>query len=235
MAAWGGNARALVAETSQRAPDAGSLTARDVFLDQLRGLAVVLMIIDHVLAVGTAAVLARGLPVSIVVIDDARFFRLTITRLALPLFMVVSGYLLADRDRPSRRRQGQLLAAAVVAQILFAPLPGLSDVDVLVVVFVVQLAWPVLRASPVVFAALGMVAAVNVATLPFGWTGYSPALVAALMCLGALAARTKDRGAERARRMPLPKWLAAVGRRPLTAYVGHLAVIWVFVQLFHVQ
>lgn len=201
-------------------------------LDQYRGIAVLLMVADHVLAIGVAVALLHGTPLSPAAVSRLRLVRLTVTRLALPLFAGVSGYLLADRDGPSSRRRLQLVAAAVVAQVLFAPLPGMSDVDVLVVIVVAQLAWPLVRRRPAEAACAGIVLAFNLPSLPHGWTGYSPMLVLAFMCVGALAA-DRDRVRRDAPPEPLrlPGWVSAIGRRPLTAYLAHLGVLWVAVHL----
>jgi hypothetical protein len=168
-------------------------------LDKLRGLAIVLMVVDHV-AVQT------GSP---------WFVRTLVTRPALPLFLLVAGMLW----RPGlRRRHLQLAAAAGSATVLGAQL-GMVAPDVLVVIGIGLAAMPLAVRWPVVTLAL---AAIQPTTWPL-WQGYEPGTVLVLLYLGhALATRTplELRWADR-----LPWWTAVVGRFPLTVYVGHLAVL----------
>lgn len=172
-------------------------------LDRLRGLAVVMMVLDHALIH-----VPSGLPV-----------RLTVTRVALPLFCVVAGTL--------AQRSGRLRRPAVVAIVGVAVMPveaaagiGVPGPLFLVglVVLAVRLAggrWR--RVWPVVAA----VAVLQPVTWPTGATGYQLGTVVALVVIGTLLdAQRVGRLGER-----LPGVFALAGRWPVTIYAMHVAAL----------
>ncbi len=184
---------------------------RDVRLDVLRGLAVVLMVVDHV----AGMVLALGGGVGLM------WLRVSVTRLSLPLFMLVAGVLWCRRARGlTWRRWFELVAVGAVVSTLL-PFAGLPAPDLLLVLaLVAPLARFVLR-WPVEAAVVGVVQAVN---LPVAWEAYQPGYVVLWLALGVLVA---ERGG-------VPLWvdrlrpaglLAGVGRRPLAWYLGHVVVV----------
>jgi hypothetical protein len=176
---------------------------RDAALDRLRGTAIALMVLDHLLAWGEVGFCVQA----------------TVTRASLPLFMLVSGNLMAERVLPSIGRAAQLAAAACASTWLVAGLPFMAPVDVLVSFCLALLAWPAARLAP----ACALVVCVVVMGIAPMNSGYSPFELLALMLVGAM---TFDVGSWLYRfGCALPWWLAAFGRWPLTWYVGHLAVI----------
>jgi hypothetical protein len=80
---------------------------RHAGLDSLRGLAIALMIVDHF----------AGIVLQISIHDSLRLA----TRLSMPLFCVLMGYFLQTERRLRLDRLGQILAAAIVANLLFWP------------------------------------------------------------------------------------------------------------------
>ncbi|HBJ36457.1 MAG TPA: hypothetical protein DDZ51_17245 [Planctomycetaceae bacterium] len=107
---------------------------RNAALDSVRGLAIVLMIVDHV------AVISFDIPIGT---DNVRL----VTRLALPLFAIVFGFFLIDPSlslsqrktttkvaAPNRstwaafRRPAQILVAAFAANLLFVPEYGRLEI-----------------------------------------------------------------------------------------------------------
>lgn len=188
-------------------------TARSVRvagLDRLRGLAVVLMVLDHVLLI----VVGGGL---------ALVLRLSVTRLSLPLFCVVAGALVVDR--PRWRRLGAVVLAGYVAMVIGYPL-GIGQPDVLVVLAVALAVAPlVVRVG---WALPGLCwCLLQATTWPFPWRGYQPGVVLGLVLVGHLAGRERlGRIGDR-----LPEVFERVGRRPLAWYLGHLLVLGLAVAL----
>ena len=178
---------------------------RDVRLDLLRGAAVGLMVLDHAL----------------LVIGGPHVVRLTITRLALPLFMIVAGYLLGQRggQRPSSRRVLAVGACGVATTTMFH-LMGLPTPDVLLTFVAVLMVYPLLSRWPLQLATLGLLQAVNI---PIPWTGYQPGYLLLWVGLGVLTFRAGIALPT----LRLPSWVAAVGRQPLRWYVGNLAALFV--------
>lgn len=164
-----------------------------------------LMILDHALAVGGAPWWTRVGP----------------TRASLPLFMLVSGWLLCGRSRPSDVRCVQL-AIATVAAAPASLLAGLGAPDILLVYSMALVGWHFFRANAALATVVGLVASV---TFPVSWYGYHPGYVLGLLGIGALmrAGSSGQRYFQWGER--LPAWTERLGQIPLTAFV---ASTWLF-------
>lgn len=168
-------------------------------LDRLRGLAIVLMLVDHT-----------------VWLAGAEWARGTVTLLAVPLFMGIAGYLWRPGWRP---RYEQVALAAGISGAL-ALYMGLAAPVFLVVIV---LALPIVAALhrwPAPAAMLGVLQALY---WPVGWAGAEVGLVVACMMIGRL---WRQAGGQEWRVGDLlPAWLGTVGRWPLTWYTGHMAAM----------
>lgn len=149
--------------------EAAARPARLHALDALRGLAIVLMTIDH------AAAMFGGMRIEP---GNVRFF----TRLAEPLFVVLFGYMLAGRGR--RRvlsRAGTVALAALAVNLLFAStfhrLDILATFLVAIGVYMVLGDWLVLLLPAFFFAAWDPAGALF---------DYLPAVVVSQVALGML-------------------------------------------------
>lgn len=183
--------------------------ARLTVLDRLRGLAVLLMLLDHGLFLSMT--LHPG--------GDLRSdLRSTVTRFSMPLFMVVSGFLL---ERTSRRRAVTVLfAALLVSVVLLVCWPEFAQPEILTLwVLLFPLRSLFLR-FPLETVVLGVL---QVLHLPVGWPGYEPGLVAVFLAVGVLA-RDRVEVLSRPARL-LPRWLEVVGRHSLGVYVFHLVLL----------
>lgn len=180
---------------------------RQLAPDVLRGLAIALMVLDHVVAL----------------YDPASLLRLP-TRLAMPLFMVLAGFYLSPRF--SARHVLVFVAAAVSVPPIW--ILSLSDVPILVVFCVVYL--PVQLFRP--FPCLGMaLAACAWLLIPSPWWGYHPAAVAFWLFLGLwvrsgrpLLFGSRGETVQIARFNPVGL-LAYAGRYPLSIYLIHLYIL----------
>lgn len=188
--------------TRARAGDGQNLhPARARHLDALRGLAVVLMVADHLcLLVGEVGLL----------------FRLTGGRLAMPLFFLLAGHLV--------QRVGKRTAwVALVGLALPLLAPWIDSPNVLLWYAVGAC---VVVAARVVGLPLWLVAAVALAfsanryELLLPGQGYDPLALVGLMALGAWLPRDAFDFARR-----LPGFLAYAGRYPLSVYVGHVLAL----------
>jgi uncharacterized membrane protein len=197
----------------------GDQKQRIVTLDVWRGVAIALMILDHV-----CAALEVRHP------ENPYLFatRLIITRPAMPLFMLVSGYLMVT-SLPSARRIFQVAAAAVLVNVLWFTLPmgtNVPDILVLWLMFAITAKW--WTRFPVVFAAIGLLQTIN---WEIPWDAYQPGYVLTFLCLGVLAQKSAT---------PIPslaeldKPFAAIGRHPLGLYVAHIVLIAAAVTAFQI-
>ncbi|MCB1026885.1 MAG: heparan-alpha-glucosaminide N-acetyltransferase domain-containing protein [Microthrixaceae bacterium] len=186
---------------------------RDRTIDAIRGLAIILMIADHTLGFAQNTDMAQ---------PWMTVARLSITRAALPAFMVCSGILLAGHS-VSSRRWAQVLVAAVLVN-TGALVAGMSEFvpDILALWCLVMLLAGPVRRAPATAAVLGMLQAVYW-RVPIGT--YQPGWIVAFVAIGVLVARSGDREVLEPLGHRLPEWVAVMGRRPLSWYVGHLAVL----------
>lgn len=171
---------------------------RDDRLDRLRGLAILLMIGDHVC----------------MWIPDGGVYRYTLGRLAMPLFFVLAGHL-------ARRVHARHAGIALLGVGLPLVCPWLDHPNVLtwwaIGVGLLELARR-LGVPLWSFVLLGLVMGAN----GFGLHGYTyePTALFGLMAAGAMIPRASFAWAAR-----LPPWLARPGRHPIPAYVGQAVAI----------
>lgn len=182
---------------------------RLVFLDRVRGLAVLLMIVDHLLLFSLTLAPAADLRVDL---------RSTLTRLSMPLFMVVSGFLLNGVSR--RRVVAVAVVAAGLAPVLYVCWPEFAQPEILALWLLVFPLRSLLVRFPLELVFAGVL---QVLHLPVGWPGFEPGLLLVFLGLGVLA-RERPRSLELLGRL-LPGVFARFGRFPLSVYAGHLLLL----------
>lgn len=170
---------------------------RLVGLDAARGLAVLLMIGDHL-------ALWAGVPA----------YRFTLGRLAMPLFFVLAGYL-------SRRLRWRHLWVALIGVGLPLVVPWIDSPNVLLLWAVGSLIIWLWRQQGLPLWVL-LAAALTVEANGWGHMprAYEPAAMLGLMVCGAMMPASAWGWASR-----LPRQLAVLGRYPVSVYVGHLLLI----------
>ena len=121
-----------IAETSPHTQSEG----RNASLDTLRGIAIVLMVIDH------ATWIWFGLGIAETPIRFA-------TRLSMPLFCVLMGYFFRPKTTPNFRRLGQISLACLIANLVFWPYCG--RIEILSILLVCYLLFIATRQFFVIF------------------------------------------------------------------------------------
>jgi|TARA_R110000737_G_scaffold130778_1_gene162774 uncharacterized membrane protein len=187
--------------TATHTADTGTRTA---WIDRARGLAIVLMVLDH-------ALVAAG--------EHGHPLRYTATRAALPLFMLCAANVWRPGLRP--RRLAWMAAALAVELVTFPmiglPLPGimLGIIGVtLLLAAVPQIAdlrysWALTVASFVAWVFVPMPPELWIIAVTLGWWSLGN-------MAGWYGTPIPDRG---------PRALLTVGRHPIGFYIGHLAVL----------
>lgn len=167
----------------------------------MRGLALLLMMVDHL-------ALVYGAPWGV---------RELLTRLAMPLFMLVAGFLW----RPGWRwRHLEVFFAAVLATPYLWYIGG-ETVGILFVYLWALLCMPAVQRFPLLVLAVAIIQPI---TWPLAINLYQPGVVLALLALGYLA-RQHGFGRELVQiGSVLPSSLTVLGRWPLLIYVAHLYV-----------
>lgn len=192
-----------------------TVVRRDAWLDRVRGLAVVLMVVDH-LAVFLVHEWGNPAPYG----GLAQLIRYTLTRASLVLFMLVAGWLIEERGaRPRRIAEVLIGGAAVTAFGAWLDLP-IGRPDVLLLIGVALFFWRQIRRHPVTAIALGVV---QLTAWPVSWSGYQPGAVLALLAAGVVWNCWELDEIEWTDR--LPSWLAWPGRHALALYVAHIGAL----------
>lgn len=175
------------------------------------------MVIDHVFA-AIEVIDLGGLWGDVILVT-----RLTITRAAMPIFMVVSGITLVRYGVKSKRvLQAAVAALLINAMWITAPM-GAEPPDILILWVVAAATFSLWGKCPLPAIILGFIQAHY---LPVQWGGYQPGTIVMFMAVGTLAAsvtlpKLTSVGADRL--------LSFMGRHPLSFYVAHVTVIWLVV------
>lgn len=190
----------MATDTTVAATDtATGVGGRQIGLDAFRGLAILLMVLDHV------TMLAQG----------PDLIRDTLGRAAMPMFFILGGHL--------TRRVGWR-HAAILALGLWLPtlIPWLDDPNVLAWYALGAGLIALLRRAGIPVWALLVVGLTLGANhwLNTDPGSFNPWMLFGLMALGAMIPRASFAWTNR-----LPTWLAVIGRAPLRWYVGHAAVL----------
>ena len=175
-------------------------------LDILRGIAIALMVLDHVC----------------VVTGEGGIFRLTITRLSMPLFFLISGHLLSRIDWKRLVIVG-IIGACLPYYVTFIEVP---NVLFLYALFAPLIVWQKNKPRGLaVITAFGLGMYANGFGLIIG--AYAPFALLGLMALGRLMSRDlwiiQRWEGERVSRFVTPFTL--LGKYPLSIYVGHLIIL----------
>lgn len=178
---------------------------RSPALDRLRGLAIGCMVVDHV------ALLLGGLDV----------VRLSVGRLALPLFFLIAGHL-AARITFERATSWRHLGIATLGLLLPVVVSWVDSPNVLILWAAGCLllwGWRRLGLPAWGLVVVALTCAANGLVFQAG-RSFGILEVWALMALGSTLPRSSFGWGGR-----LPAFLGAVGRRPVLWYVGHLLVL----------
>lgn len=216
-------------------------SSRNGCLDSLRGLAIVLMVIDHV------AFLFFDSPIAV---DSIRFP----TRLSMPLFAVLMGYFLTARGEKGWSRLLQVAAATVAINIvyyeLYQQLEILASLLACTILFLGIGRWFAILALAVFVYPLdptttlfnfpmSVVACCVAQGVILRWQGWQIAMATSLFALAGLwlveppssyllyflpVATLLVAVGERYRELAVP-WVSGIGRYPLTAYLAQYFIL----------
>lgn len=192
---------------ASEAVEASRAGTRIAWLDKLRGFAIAGMMLSHF----TRFLALPGWE-----------WVLIATRPFMPFFAVLIGVLW----RPGFRKRHVQLAAAAAVTVVLAAQSGFAVPSILGVLLIALPIVQLVHKAPVAGIIGGLVQVMSF-PIPYPWTGYQPGLVVALILVGYLARHSGGlwEGAEARALDRLPGAFAAIGRRPLTWYAGHLLVL----------
>lgn len=186
-----------------------SVRVRSIAVDGLRGLAIVLMIADHI-AIFTGPFL----------------FRSTITRLSMPIFFILAGHL-------AHRITWRMPAIGLIGCCIPYVIPFVDKPNVL---YWYAIFAPIIVIAKRKSVTLYVIIAISLTIFANYYGGgffgsYEPFGLLSLMALGAIIPR---HGFYSALRLPGLSLLASIGRYPISFYVGHLLILREVTLLLHI-
>lgn len=183
-------------------------------LDAMRGLAIIIMIVDHIFSVLESV----GVESNFV-----EYSRLTATRFSMPLFMIASGIVWGAYGL-RLKRWGQVLLLAVALNAMTRLLwPDFNFPEILLVWSALAIFWRLIVRYPIITMIIGYTQT-TYWMLP--WQGFQPGELAIFLGAGVLISKSSLTWLwQEPRTSRLIEPLAFVGRYPLTIYGGHLAML----------
>ena len=192
--------------------------AREQILDAMRGLAIVIMIIDHVLS------LLESVGIQNILVENSR---LTITRFSMPLFMLASGIVWVRYGLKVKRWSQVFFLALILNAMMRLLWPDFNFPEILLVWSVLAIFWRVIVRYPIITMIVGYT---QTTFWQIPWQGFQPGELLIFLSVGALIGKIPLENLWRERRTAkLLEPLALVGRYPLAIYGGHLFLLAVIV------
>ena len=192
--------------------------AREQILDAMRGLAIVIMIIDHVLS------LLESVGIQNILVENSR---LTITRFSMPLFMIASGIVWVRYGLKVKRWSQVFFLALILNAMMRLLWPDFNFPEILLVWSVLAIFWRVIVRYPIITMIVGYT---QTTFWQIPWQGFQPGELLIFLSVGALIGKVPLENLWRERRpTKLLEPLALVGRYPLAIYGGHLFLLAVIV------
>ena len=188
--------------------------SRNALLDAMRGLAILIMIVDHIFS----ALESVGVESNFV-----EYSRLTATRFSMPLFMIASGIVWGAYGL-RLKRWGQVLVLAVALNAMTRLLwPDFNFPEILLVWSALAIFWRLIVRYPIITMIIGYTQT-TYWMLP--WQGFQPGELAIFLGAGVLISKSSLSWLwKEPRTSRLIEPLAFVGRYPLRIYGGHLAIL----------
>ena len=180
----------------------------------MRGLAIVVMIVDHILSALESTGMSN---------DLVEYSRLSVTRFSMPLFMIASGIVWGLYGLRFKRWL-QVLAWAIALNAMTRLLwPDFNFPEILLVWAALAIFWRLITRFPIITM---IVAYTQMTYWQIPWQGFQPGELAIFLGAGVLLSKFPLDWLWRERRVgKLIEPLALVGRYPLTIYGGHLALL----------
>ena len=180
----------------------------------MRGLAIVVMIVDHILSALESTGMSN---------DLVEYSRLSDTRFSMPLFMIASGIVWGLYGLRFKRWL-QVLAWAIALNAMTRLLwPDFNFPEILLVWAALAIFWRLIIRFPIITM---IVAYTQMTYWQIPWQGFQPGELAIFLGAGVLLSKFPLDWLWRERRVgKLIEPLALVGRYPLTIYGGHLALL----------
>ena len=194
---------------------------RNSNIDLIRGFAIILMILDHVLVAITSIMGGN---------DYIYLIRTTLTRFSMPLFMIISGAVLILYGLKIRRWSSVLVTAVVLNIILFFLWNDFNSPEILLVWSLVVVSYKLFIRYPITSLILGFIQAQYFQITLYDYNGYQPGELIFFIVIGIFASNyISSLSFPILSKIYLYNITIAIGRKPLLIYFSHLVFLSIIV------
>jgi len=195
---------------------------RDINLDFFRGSAIILMIIDHTLVFFTSIKFYNS------------FFdiiRETLTRYSMPLFMIISGLLLAKHGISIKRWLQVFLLSVFLNIIIYFYWKNFNFPEILLIWSFITIFSKILIKFPIFILISGLI---QYQYFPINYQAYQPGIIVLFLSIGIISSNRILHGEllDNFVNLKIFKPIVLIGKYPLSIYFIHIIFLILILNLF---
>lgn len=194
---------------------------RDINLDFFRGIAISLMIIDHILVFFASIKFAN---------DFFEIIRETLTRYSMPLFMIISGFLLAKYGISIKRWLQVFITSIVLNVIIYFYWTDFNFPEILLIWSLLTIFTKLIIKFPIFILISGLI---QYQYFPVNYEAYQPGIILLFLSIGVISSNRILHGdlLDKVIKYNIFRPLIFIGRYPLSIYFSHILILIIILNL----
>jgi len=199
------------------------MNKRDINLDFFRGFAIFLMIIDHILVFFTSIKFYNSL---------FDIIRETLTRYSMPLFMIISGLLLAKHGISIKRWLQVFLVSIILNTIIYFYWKEFNFPEILLLWSFITIFTKILLKFPIFILISGFI---QYQYFPINYQAYQPGIIVLFLSIGIISSNRILHGEilDKFVNLKIFKPILLLGKYPLSIYFLHIIFLILILNLFY--
>jgi len=195
---------------------------RDINLDFFRGSAIILMIIDHILVFFTSIKFYNSL---------FDIIRETLTRYSMPLFMIISGLLLAKYGISIKRWLQVFLLSIFLNIIVYFYWKDFNFPEILLIWSLITIFSKIIIKFPIFILISGLI---QYQYFPINYQAYQPGIIVLFLSIGIISSNRILHGEflDNFVNLKIFKPIVSIGKYPLSIYFIHIIFLILILNLF---
>lgn len=194
---------------------------RDCNLDFFRGIAISLMIIDHIIVFFASINFTNN------------FFdilRETLTRYSMPLFMIISGFLLANHGLSIKRWLRVFLTSIILNLLIFFYWKEFNFPEILLIWSLITIFTKLLIKFPIFILISGLI---QYQYFPINYPAYQPGIIMLFLSIGVISSSRILHGdlIDKVIKYNFFRPVIFIGRYPLSIYFSHIFILIILLNL----
>ena len=194
---------------------------RDSNLDFFRGIAIALMIFDHILVFFASINFTNNF---------FEIIRETLTRYSMPLFMIISGFLLAKYGLTIKRWLQVFLTSIILNLLIFFYWQEFNFPEILLIWSLITIFTKLLIKFPIFILISGLI---QYQYFPINYEAYQPGIILLFLSIGVISSSRILHGdlLDKVIKYSFFRPLIFIGRYPLTIYFSHIFILIILLNL----